>query len=270
MKRRLRWWRGWVDTVKNYQKCKNDLRKLIRKGELIYNSFTDLCYPPKEKNADLATKSPGFYCEYQEWYSESLVLIKQLLIDRLDDFKRYYERPNNREKIDYENYCIEDALQKLAYKRNNITLVDHRAALPKFQQQLSILKSVSRRFESSLYDITQLLQADLFDSELKEAEELLKKGFIRAAGAIAGVVLEKHLSQTLKNHKINITKKLPMLNDLNELLKNNDIIDVPAWRQIQRFVDIRNLCGHNKDREPTNEEVLELINGVEKVTKTLF
>ena len=155
-------------------------------------------------------------------------------------------------------------------RRNGEILVDHSAAVSKFQQQIAILKSISNRFESSLFDITQLLQADLFDTELKGAEELLKKGFFRAAGIIAGVLLEKHLFQVLSNHNINIAKKQPGINDFNDLLKNNDIIDVPLWRQIQRFGDIRNLCGHNKDREPTKEEVMELINGVDKCLKTIY
>ena len=45
-----------------------------------------------------------------------------------------------------------------------------------------------------MFDIRQLVQADLFDSELDAADELGKKKFTRAAGALAGVVLERHLS----------------------------------------------------------------------------
>jgi hypothetical protein len=54
------------------------------------------------------------------------------------------------------------------------------------QQQLAILKAVKARFESSLFDIRQLVQSDLFDSELDAAKELAKHGFARAAGALAG------------------------------------------------------------------------------------
>ena len=43
------------------------------------------------------------------------------------------------------------------------------AAIPHLRQQLSILKSVKARFESSLFDIRQLVQADLFDSEIDTA-----------------------------------------------------------------------------------------------------
>ncbi len=46
-----------------------------------------------------------------------------------------------------------------------------------FDSQIGILKSCEKRFESSLFDIKQLLQADIFDSELEAAQELNKKGF---------------------------------------------------------------------------------------------
>ena len=49
------------------------------------------------------------------------------------------------------------------------------AAIPRFRQQLNIVSSVKKRFESSLFDIRQLVQADLFDSELDAAKELNKK-----------------------------------------------------------------------------------------------
>lgn len=48
------------------------------------------------------------------------------------------------------------------------------------------------------------------------------------------------------------------------------VYDIVNWRFIQHLGDIRNLCDHNKDREPTKEEVEELINGTEKVIKTIF
>jgi len=43
-----------------------------------------------------------------------------------------------------------------------------------------------------------------------------------------------------------------------------------ARRLIQRYNDIRTLCCHSKEREPTNDEVSELINGVDKSIKAIF
>ena len=192
--------------------------------------------------------------------------------DRLDDFVRHYEKPKPRKDISYENYRIEDYLQGLNVTRGweKEKVVGPDAAIPHFRQQQAILNAVSARFESSLFDISQLVQADLFDSELAAAQELLKNGFIRASGAVAGVVLEKHLAQVTANHSIATRKKNPTISDFNDILKQADVLDTPTWRQIQRLGDIRNLCDHKKDREPTKEEAQELIAGVEKFTKTLF
>jgi hypothetical protein len=144
------------------------------------------------------------------------------------------------------------------------------AAIPQFQQQLAILKSVGARFESSLFDIRQLVQADLLDSELDAAKELVKNGFARAAGAVTGVVLEQHLGQVCENHAIKISKKSPTISDLNQALKGANVIDVPTWRFVQHLADVRNLCDHDKKVEPTAEQVNGLVDGVMKITKTVF
>jgi hypothetical protein len=53
------------------------------------------------------------------------------------------------------------------------------------------------------------------------------------------------------------------------LLKVNNIIEVPQWRHISMLADIRNVCDHHKGAEPSLEQVTDLINGVEKVIKTI-
>ena len=261
----------------NIEKYKKDLELLNDRGELLHLAIWYECHPENitealgEKAKELIENIPNFKVEYQVWYSESKALIKQLLPDRLADFVRHYEKPKPRKDITYENYRIEDYMQGLTITRgwNQEEVVGPQAAIPHFRQQQAILKAVSARFESSLFDIRQLVRADLFDSELAAAQELLKTGFIRASGAVAGVVLEKHLSLVADNHNLS-SKKNPTISNFNDLLKQADVLDTPSWRQIQRLGDIRNMCDHGKDREPTKEEAQELIAGVEKFTKTLF
>lgn len=213
---------------------------------------------------------PNFSSKYQTWYSESLAVIKVLLPDRVGNFISYYEKPKGRKEVLFGNYVIEDYLQGLTVTRNGREIVSKSAAIPQFQQQLNILKSVQGRFVSTLFDIKQIVQADLFDSELNSARELLKHKYFRAAGAIASVVLEKHLTQVLLNHDIALSKKNSTIKDFNELLKNSEVIDVPQWRFIQLLGDLRNLRSYKKVKDPGQNEVQDLITGVEKIIKTIF
>jgi hypothetical protein len=239
--------------------------------EEFENELTKIFGRNKSKIQEFKKKLPSFKDKYQSWYSESLAVVELLLPDRVADFQKLYEKPKGRKEIRYGNYVIEDYLQGLRVTHVGLEeIVSPKAAIPQFQQQLSILKSAQKRFESSLFDIKQLLQADLFDSELEEAEELNKKGFTRGAGAVAGVVLESHLTQICDNHEIKIIKRNPTINELNELLKANDIIEVSTWRFIQHLGDLRNKCDHKKKTDPTQKEIEELIEGVAKIAKSVF
>jgi hypothetical protein len=264
----------------NLEKYEKDLDALIAGGERVLLSLELECVPEVSKVAvkkklggDVVDKLSEFDKSYQAWYSEAKVLIKLLLPDRLADFVRHYEKPKPRKDITFENYRIEDALQGLVVTRvrgvDRETLANMSAAIPHMRQQLQIVKAVKARFQSSLFDIRQLVMADLFDSELEAAAELAKKKFLRAAGAIAGVVLEKHLHQVCDNHSIVVSKKDAGISHLNDLLKGDGVIDVPQWRAIQYLGDLRNVCDHPK-QEPTHQQITELIEGVTKVTKTLF
>ena len=42
------------------------------------------------------------------------------------------------------------------------------------------------------------------------------------------------------------------------------------WRFIQHLADLRNLCDHDRESEPTNAQVDELISGINKIIKTVF
>lgn len=266
--------------MKNLEKYKEDLENLITEGDSLHMSMQIECYPKefeeqlkprlKEKYTAFVNNLKPFKQDYQTWYSESLVLLRQLLPDRVADFTKLYEKPRTRKVIEYGNYVIEDYLQNLTVMRGYETKVKPEAAISQFEQQIAIIKSIKKRFESRLFDIKQLTQADIFDSELDAARELNKKGFVRGAGAIAGVVLEKHLAQVCENHKIKITKKNPSISDFNDILKTAEIIETKDWRRIQHLGDIRNLCDHSKEKEPKKEDAGDLIDGVEKLIKTLY
>jgi hypothetical protein len=203
----------------NMDRLKNDLDTLIKQGDLLDLAMSRIILGSSKFRAQVVSavgeraadeyinRLPDFKLEYEAWYSESLVLLKQLLPHRVNDFVGRYEKPKGRKSIRYENYVMQDFLQDLRVTYGGEVMADRSAAEPQYRQQLAILKAARTRFKSSLFEIRQLVQADLFDSEIDAARELLKNKFLRAAGAVAGVVLEKHLHQVYEDHGIKIAKK---------------------------------------------------------------
>jgi hypothetical protein len=264
--------------VTNLSRYKSDISDLIALGHSMVSDleFRHLANTRKlndGEKAEAAKLVGSFDREYQKWYTEAHALTKQLMPDRLTEFEYLYKGDGKRREISAINYSIQDWLNGMRAPNDfhgKKQYDDFGIIVMRFQTQLGILRAVTQRFESTLFDIRQLVQADLFDSELDAARELVERGFVRGAGAIAGVVLEKHLGQVTANHGIALRKQHPTISDLNDVLKNENVIEIPAWRLIQRLGDLRNLADHNKHREPTSEEIIELIEGVDKIAKTLF
>ena len=263
------------------KKFDEQLSDLISRGDLLQQAIRFECDSDKfgeatvkelgEKRAvEFLEKLPDFRSEYQSWYSEALVLIKQVLPDRYNDFSSYYEYPRVRKGITVTNYMIRDYLQGFEVARGSTVIVNASTAIPAFVQQLHIVKAAKETLDSALINLTSILQADLFDSEIDSARELAKLGFLRAAGAMCGVVIEKHLNQVCAKHSITIKKKKPTISDFNQKLKDESIISIPQWRFIQHLSDIRNNCDHARDKEPEGIEVDDLVSGTDKVLKTVF
>ena len=255
-----------------FETLKNELASLIDQGELLWfsmaNAVGQLPAEVKKEMEKKERKLPQFNLEYDTWYSEALKVVKQIIPDRIEDFIKQYKN-DKRKDINSMTYVIYDYLLGVTIKRWDEAPVDRSAALAKMQVQNTILKSAEKRFESHLFDIQDMLQADLFDSELEAARGLAKNGFFRAEGAVAGVVLEKHLGHACESHALKSRKSHPSIADFYSLLKEAGVIDTAKWRFIQHLGDPRNLCDHDKDREPTKDDVLELVEGVEKVIKTV-
>jgi len=254
----------------NLETYKKDLDKLLNLGDSLIKDIQTRKGNEKKCTSDYHNI---FELEYQNWYTIALAVVKQIIPQRFNEFENLYLADPRRKVINRANFTIQDWLNGyrlyISVIPEDCDIDDIDIVILKFKTQKSILESATQRFDNSLFDIRRILQAELFDSEIDAANELLKNGYLRAAGAIVGVLLEKHLNEVCENHNIKINKKSPSISDYNDLLKNNNVIEVHIWRFIQRLGDIRNLCDHKKTHEPEENEVMELINGVNKILKTI-
>jgi hypothetical protein len=267
---------------KKFDQFKADLKVLTDNGIYLWNAIRNEQIPEviedhfknvlKIDYEKFAKSLPVFKTAYQPWYSQALAMIKLLMPERLTDFSRLYEVPKGRKSITKENYVIEDYLNNVEVTGGfeNKIIAGPIDALPQFELQLNILKSVSARFETTLFDIRQHIQAELLDAELDAAELLLKNKHFRSAGIICGVVLQTHLSQVLANQGLKPLKKTAKIADYNEALKKAAVYDFPTYRLIVTLADLHQLCLKEKKREPSQDEIEDLIAGTDKVIKTIF
>lgn len=174
---------------------------------------------------------------YQKWYSSSRAILSKNQPYRLDEFDEVYKSVRT---------IIDSTYITGEQQSEFVSLIE---------RQFRILDAVSSHLKFSAYDIELTVYSVLMKDELEAARHLLSKGFLRAAGAVAGVVLERHLKLLLRKHipPVKHSEK-ETLSNLNSLCKGN-VYDNVTWGKIDYLARLRNLCDHDKDREPTKKEV---------------
>lgn len=244
------------------------LVKLYRFLRLAY-MFQNNILPGSIKKEDSdELKSFDISENYHKLYMKALRFVHTVIPERETDFINLNSNAKRAKtkNFDLEDYDLTLGIQGmyrtdfsdpngLKYKRQTAVLL---------QQQADILQSALDIMDSKIYNVQGELQYNIFMNELDAAEHLLKNNFVRAAGAVCGVVLEGHLKTICIQHKIKITRK-DDLSKYNDYLKNNGVITQPNWRKIQYLTDIRNTCDHKRDSEPTSEQVIELLNGTKQI-----
>lgn len=203
--------------MSNFDRMRKDLERLSEEGDNLHLRMVLDTSPERIKGEDrdkLKKLLPEFGLHYQRWYSESLAMLSVILPDRVTDCKSFYQLPRPPKELNYTTYTISDYLKGTTSSYGGRPIATPKAADTPMNQQVAIVKAAIARFESSLFDIKAMAQADLFDNELDSAIHLNKNGFARAAGAVAGVVLEGHLATVCATHSITLTKKKPTMGRL--------------------------------------------------------
>lgn len=264
-----------------FERHRADLQTLSDTGTLMLSDLHlrllaqdgKLSDPSSEK---VASRIKGtFERRYQAWFSEAAALIRQLLPERHAEFVELYRSEGGDPVTTVASYCIRDWLRGVRIsagrhtRREEDDLHNLATVSNRFTLQLAILRATSRRFESGLFDIWRSVQSDMLSSELRTARALAEHGFPRAAGAVAGVVLVKHLGELAQSHDVEVPAACAEISTLGDALKKEEVIDMKAWQDVRRLGDIRRLCDHVRERDPTAEEVEELISGVERITRTV-
>jgi len=248
---------------------KGELTKLIKDGQKILSAFLWQHFPEmaEKNNFPKPKNSSAIHGDYHDWFTSVSAMLKGFSPELHSEFLDHYYIDKKRKALSWTTYRIQDWLMGTVQTHSTWDIND--AFFTHFQEQLLILNSAVNSFDHIASSIGDVMQAELFDSELDAANDLFKKNHLRASGIISGVVLEGHLKTICAKHNIMLKKKATIAN-LNDALKKEEVIDVPTWRHIQLLGDIRNLCGHKKERPPKETEIEDIISGTKKIISTVF
>jgi len=173
---------------------------------------------------------------FLKWY----IKIKNFMVDIKGKNSEYYQKLMEIEKEDIRDLFLFDST-KIIF--------------------IALKEDYEKGYLSS---IETLVQAEVFESQLEQAEELLKNGYILASAVIAGVVLETGIRELCTRENIIHGK----LDKMNAELAKAGVYNKLQQKRITALADIRNSAAHGKPEEFTKEDVKMMIRDIEQFLAT--
>ena len=109
-----------------------------------------------------------------------------------------------------------------------------------------------------IFNLRNLVAADLIDDGLSQAEEFIEAGYKDPACVVIGVCLETALKELCDRVEISHSK----LDKMNADLKKAGTYNTGMQKQITAWADLRNNAAHGNWNEYTIEEVKLMLQGV--------
>jgi len=129
-----------------------------------------------------------------------------------------------------------------------------------FERTGAIFDAAKEDYEGGyLSSLKQLVQAEVFESELEQSQELLSSGYKLASAVIAGVVLETALRDLCTQNEISHGK----LDTMNGQLAKKGLYSKLQQKQITAIADIRNNAAHGKLELFSEQDVKNMIRDIE-------
>jgi hypothetical protein len=110
-----------------------------------------------------------------------------------------------------------------------------------------------------LNSFRSMVQAEVFSTELDQAHELMKGGYITAAAVVAGAVLETTLRRLCEDAEI----EAGSLSKMNADLTKSGVYNLLVNKRITALADIRNNAAHGHPEKFTKADVADMITKVE-------
>lgn len=173
------------------------------------------------------------------------------------------------------NYLLEQVFGKDTPHYNTFNdlcknIIDSIEDETSFENAYAVLKSAKEDYENGyLSDTRTLIEAEVFDDFLEQAEELFKKGYFQASAVIAGCVLEDSLRK-LGQRKIVSFPTDKTIDPMNVELAKAGIYNALWQKKITALAGLRNKAAHGKWTEFTEKDVEDMIRDVRRFMEDYF
>jgi hypothetical protein len=131
----------------------------------------------------------------------------------------------------------------------------------RLQRQRAVLDAVKDDYDGGyLSSARSLARAEVFDTELELAQELLRQAYKLPSAVVARTVLETALRGLCDLHGLPVGK----LDAMNASLAKQQVYSVMVQKKVTWLADIGNSAAHGKPEKFSEQDVAEMIDGVTK------
>ena len=120
-----------------------------------------------------------------------------------------------------------------------------------------------------IFALRELVEADVFDDLLEQAEHLLSSRYHAAAAVIAGCVLEDALRKLCNRRSVAVPAK-PKLDQMNADLAKAGVYSKLVQKRITALADVRNKAAHGQWTEFNPADVEEMIRAVRRTIEDFY
>ena len=140
---------------------------------------------------------------------------------------------------------------------------------PAVRAQGVLLAAKDDYLRGYLFDLRTLVEAEVMDDLLEQADHLLRAGYHAPAAVIAGCVLEDGLRKLCNRKAIDLPPK-PKLDAMNAELAKVNLYNKLVQKRITVFADVRNKAAHGEWDQFSRADVEEMVTGVRRFMEEHF
>ena len=229
--------------------------------------------------------------EYQLEVSQQTMKVDQKIQDRLDDLTQMGERVLATQRDPGPDIIGDDRVDsQLAYQwatsvqsllarvfgqdsqhyKNFTEQVGQYLTYSPVHRAQGILKAAKDDYvNDQLFELRQIIEAEVFDDFLEQAEHLLSSGYYQPAAVVAGCVLEDGLRKLCDKHGITLASK-PKMDSMNADLAKAGVFSKLVQKRLTTLADLRNKAAHGEWNEFSSDDVKEMVVAVRRFMQEHF